>query len=211
MSVTRLLRLRAGQVIELAGITVMTRSSLTVIRVIVDLAVKLQVALQRFAKRWYQRRALRIFRDEANLTANPALWESIKQALSESKWFVILVSAKTAQSVWVNREIEWWLANRSSRRLLIVATGPGLAWDAQLGDWATEAPVPAALRGVLAQEPRAADLVSVARGEHRLKLPDDVVADIAAPIHGKPRMNSSVTTYVSTGVRGGLRGARFLA
>ena len=152
-----------------------------------DLAVKLQEALQRFAKRWYQRRALRIFRDEANLTANPALWESITQALSESKWFVILVSAKTAQSVWVNREIEWWLANRSSRRLLIVATGPGLAWDAQLGDWAADAPVPAALRGVLAQEPRVADLASVARGEQRLKLPDDVVADIAAPLHDKPK------------------------
>ena len=69
----------------------------------------LQIGLERFAKRWNQRRALRVFRDEASLTANPALWESIEQALSASKWFVILASATAAQSGWVNREIEWWL------------------------------------------------------------------------------------------------------
>lgn len=152
-----------------------------------DLAVGLQVALQRFAKRWYQRRALRVFRDEASLTANPALWESIEQALSASKWFVILASATGARSEWVNREIGWWLANRSPERLLIVATSPGLVWDTQSGDWAADAPVPPALRRVLADEPRVADLVEVAHSNERPKLPDDAVADIAAPIHGKPK------------------------
>ena len=43
---------------------------------------------------------------------------------------------------------------RSPRRLLIVATSPGLVWDTRLGDWAADAPVPPALRGVLTQEPR---------------------------------------------------------
>jgi WD40 repeat protein len=152
-----------------------------------DLAVGLQIGLERFAKRWNQRRALRVFRDEASLTANPALWESIEQALSASKWFVILASATAAQSGWVNREIEWWLANRSPRRLLIVATSPGLVWDTRLGDWAADAPVPPALRGALTQEPRVADLSGVALRDRRLKLPDDAVADVAAPIHGKPK------------------------
>ena len=152
-----------------------------------ELAVALQAALQRFAKRWYQRRALRVFRDETVLTANPALWDSIEQALSASRWFIVLVSAAAAQSEWVNLEIEWWLANRSPRRLLIVATSPGIAWNARLGDWAVDAPVPHALRGVLAQEPRLANLVGVPRSGGRLKLSDDAVADIAAPIHGKPK------------------------
>ena len=152
-----------------------------------DLAVRLQVALERFAKRWYQRRALRVFRDEASLAADPALWESIEQALSASKWFVILASASGARSEWVNREIGWWLANRSPRRLLIVATSPGLVWDTRLGDWAVDAPVPPALRGVLVREPRVADLVEVARSGGRLKLSDDAIADVAAPIHGKPK------------------------
>ena len=77
--------------------------------------------------------------------------------------------------------------NRSPRRLLIVATSPGLVWDTRLGDWAADAPVPPALRGVLTQEPRVADLSGVALRDRRLKLPDDAVADIAAPIHGKPK------------------------
>jgi WD40 repeat protein len=152
-----------------------------------DLASALQAGLQRFAKRWYQLRSLRVFRDEASLTANPALWDSIQRALSSSKWFVILASASAARSEWVNREIDWWLANRSPERLLIVATSPGVAWDKRAGDWAADAPVPPALRGVLEREPRVADLTGVARTDRRLRLSDDAVADVAAPIHGKPK------------------------
>ena len=68
----------------------MTRLSPTATGMIMILLFGLQVALERFAKRWYQRRALRVFRDEASLAADPALWESIEQALSASKWFVDL-------------------------------------------------------------------------------------------------------------------------
>jgi hypothetical protein len=35
------------------------------------LAPRLQSGLQRFAKPWWKRRALRIFRDESSLSANP--------------------------------------------------------------------------------------------------------------------------------------------
>ena len=41
------------------------------------LAPRLQAGLQRFAKPWWKRRALRIFRDESSLSANPHLWSSI--------------------------------------------------------------------------------------------------------------------------------------
>jgi WD40 repeat protein len=149
-----------------------------------DLAPALQVALQRFAKPWYQLRALRVFRDEASLTANPALWASIEQALARSRWFVLLASAGAARSRWVNRELQWWLENRSPERILLVATTPGLRWDQALGDWAADAPVPAALRGVFTQEPRVADLAGVARADRRLRLPEDRVADVAAPVRG---------------------------
>lgn len=74
---------------------------------------QLQNALQRFAKPWYRLRALRIFRDTANLGASPELWASIEEALSNSRWFVLLASADAARSDWVNREVEWWLEHRS--------------------------------------------------------------------------------------------------
>ena len=48
------------------------------------LAPKLQAGLQRFAKPWWKRRAVRIFRDEASLSANPHLWSSITEAMDGS-------------------------------------------------------------------------------------------------------------------------------
>ena len=151
-----------------------------------DLASALQAGLQRFAKPWYKLRALRVFRDRANLSARPELWESIEEALTSSRWFVLLASAGAAVSSWVNREVSWWLEHRSPERLIIVATSPGLAWDAQLGDWAADAPVPPALRGALADEPLWASLLHLPH-EGTRRLPDEVIADIAAPIRNKPK------------------------
>ena len=97
----------------------------------VVLGPELQTSLARFAKPWYRMRALRIFLDTADLGANPGLWPSIEGALSSSRWFILLASADAAESEWVNREVQWWIANRSPGRLLVVGTSPGLAWDEQ--------------------------------------------------------------------------------
>ena len=50
------------------------------------LAPRLQSGLQRFAKPWWKRRALRIFRDNASLAANPHLWEAITDAIDQTGW-----------------------------------------------------------------------------------------------------------------------------
>jgi hypothetical protein len=63
--------------------------------------------------------------------------------------------------VWVNREVQWWLAHRSPDRLLIVGTEVGLAWDEQAGDWTVDAPVPPALHGAFTSEPLWVDLSDV--------------------------------------------------
>lgn len=55
-----------------------------------ELAPKLQSELQKFAKPFYQPRAIRIFRDETNLEANPKLWTSIEDALNNSEYFVLM-------------------------------------------------------------------------------------------------------------------------
>ena len=45
------------------------------------LAPVVQTGLQRFAKPWYRPRALRVFWDATDLSANPDLWESIVRAM----------------------------------------------------------------------------------------------------------------------------------
>src|ERR1700688_1662447 len=78
------------------------------------LAPALQEGLQRLAKRWNSRRALRIFRDETGLSTNPHLWTAIETALDESAWFVLLASPEAAGSEWVNKEVAHWLATKSA-------------------------------------------------------------------------------------------------
>src|SRR5262249_9190868 len=56
------------------------------------LAPAVQRGLQRFAKPWFRAQALRIFRDQTGLSANPDLWSSIASALDASQHFVLLAS-----------------------------------------------------------------------------------------------------------------------
>jgi hypothetical protein len=93
------------------------------------LAPALQRAIQRLAKPWYRARALRVFRDESALSANPHLWSSIQTALDESDWFVLLASPDAAASEWVNRELDHWLTTKSPDRILVVVTDGTWQWD----------------------------------------------------------------------------------
>jgi WD40 repeat protein len=156
------------------------------------LAPALRTGLARFAKPWYKLRALRVFRDDASLSANPELWRSIEQALASSRWFVLLASPQAAASEWVDREVAWWLDHRGPDRLLIVLTGGELAWDdegGRLDRERTTALPPTALER-FAGEPRYIDLrwahtaedVSLANARFR-----DAVADVAATVHGRPK------------------------
>ena len=152
------------------------------------LAPALQRGLQRLAKPWNSRRALRIFRDETGLSTNPHLWSAIENALDESQWFVLLASPEAAQSEWVNKEISHWLITKSVDHILPVVTEGTWDWDPATGDFSAESSaVPEALRGALADEPRHLDL-RWARVETDLDLRNtrfrSAVADLAAPMHG---------------------------
>ena len=151
------------------------------------LAPRLQAGLQRFAKPWWQRRALRVFRDESSLSANPHLWSSITEALDSSEWFVLLLSPDAAASPWVNQEIEYWKSNRDPSRVLPVLTDGEFGWAD--GDVAGSS-VPAELRGAFSEEPRWVDL-RFAKDETDLDLKDprfaDAVADVASALRGVPK------------------------
>jgi WD40 repeat protein len=155
-------------------------------------AIALQAALHRFAKPWYRLRAVRVFRDEASLSANPALWDSIEHALQTSRWFLLLASPEAAESEWVDREVAWWLDHGREQRLLVILTGGELTWRADgVGvDKALSTALPPAAVEHLSEEPRFVDLRWTSTAEHlSLSNPGfrDAVADVAAAIHERPK------------------------
>jgi WD40 repeat protein len=150
------------------------------------LAPALQAGLEQFGRAWYQRRAIRVFRDDTNLSATPDLWASIEEALSRSTWLILLASPDAAASPWVNRELEWWLAHRSPNRLLIGLTAGELHWDEGRHSSAENA-VSTVLVNRHLPEPRWIDFRPV-----RTAHPSDpqfqlAVAELAAPLHGVPK------------------------
>ena len=70
-----------------------------------------------------------MFCDKSSLSATPELWPTIEEALSGSKYFVLLASPQAAGSPWVDQEIEWWRANRSASTVLVALSEGELAWD----------------------------------------------------------------------------------
>ena len=100
------------------------------------IAAALQSIIQKLGKPWYNRRALRIFRDDTSLSATPHLWPSIQQALGQSRYFVLLASPEAAGSKWVDKEVVHWLDHNSIDTLLIGLTDGELAWDEATGDFA---------------------------------------------------------------------------
>jgi WD40 repeat protein len=153
------------------------------------LAPTLQRMMERFAKPWYRPRAMRVFRDDANLSANANLWSSIEAALADSSWLVLMASPEAARSVWVDREISWWLEHKAADRILIALTGGRLAVVGPDGS-PSDAALPPALAEASTTEPRWVDLRWLRDTTHvddsnpRLR---ECVADLAATIKGMPK------------------------
>jgi hypothetical protein len=151
------------------------------------LAPRLQAGLQRFAKPWWKRRALRIFRDEASLSANPHLWSSIIEALDGCGWFILLLSTDAAESEWVDREVEYWVEHKDPERIIPVLTDGDFSWvDGHIISDAT----PPALAAAFRDEPRWVDL-RFARTDEQLDLNNaafrGAIADVASAIRGVPK------------------------
>jgi WD40 repeat protein len=157
-----------------------------------QIASALQSALHRFAKPWYRLRSLRVFRDNASLSANPALWDSIVEALQASRVFVLLASPEAKQSRWVGREAEWWREHKPGDQVLLVLIDGEIAWDEQAGDfdWQRTDALPQTLAHAFPEEPRWIDLRwARTAGDLTLRNPQfrDAVAEVAAPLHGRPK------------------------
>lgn len=158
------------------------------------IAARLQAELQRFAKPWYQLRALRVFRDQTSLAASPHLWTAIEQALDSSRWLILMASPESAQSPWVAKEIGWWRAHRPGSHILIAVTDGDLVWDTSAADldWAASTALSKeALGHAFGQEPRWVDLRWARTHAGSLRAADprfqDAVADLSATIRQLPK------------------------
>jgi hypothetical protein len=151
----------------------------------------LQRGLQRFAEPWYRLRALRVFRDDASLSANPDLWGSITQALDESEYFVLLASpAPPSLRGWRRRPSTGW-EHRGADRMLVVLTEGELFWVPGEGvDRTRTSALPEPLDDAVDEEPRYVDL-RWARSDTQLGQRDarfrNAIADLAAPLHGRSK------------------------
>jgi WD40 repeat protein len=157
------------------------------------LAAGLQSALHSFAKPWYKRRALHIFRDQTNLAVNPALWSSIREALDQSLFFILLASPEAAASPWVEKEAEYWIGRNGPSHVLIVLTAGTLTWDSSSASFTSEhtTALPASLLRAFPEEPLFLDLRwgRDAAASLRLREPrfHEAVLQLAATLHNRPK------------------------
>jgi WD40 repeat protein len=158
----------------------------------VGLPAALQRGLERFAKKAWQPRVLRVYRDETDLSASPGLWPEIQQALDDARFLVLLASPAAARSPWVEQEVGRWLATKGPESILIALVEGTLSWSSAQGSFdptASTAIVPA-LVTAFPEEPLYVDLTWSAESNeldlHHAQFRADV-ATLAAPIHGRTK------------------------
>ena len=132
------------------------------------LAPALQDALHQFAKPWYKLRSIRTFRDTSNLSANPDLWSSIRVALAQSEYLLLVASPDAAASAWVPREVKAFLEDGSAKNIILILSEGELAWDDLTADfdWRATTAFPRLGRKVFDSEPLWVDLRWARSEEH---------------------------------------------
>jgi WD40 repeat protein len=151
----------------------------------------IQKGLHHIGRRLGQLRALRVFRDDTDLTASPDLWGRITDALDRSRYLIMTLSPQAAQSVWVNREIGYWLERRGREHLMLVVASGQLRWDeanARFDPQTSNAAPPVLTQpGSLPVEPLFIDISDEWPWDYRGPTFRDKITSLAAPIHGKPK------------------------
>jgi WD40 repeat protein len=157
------------------------------------IAQPLQERLQRFGRPWHNlRRPLRVFLDTRNLAFSSDAWTTVVTALQDTTWLILIATPASAASVWVRREVAWWVENRSLDQLIIVHGAGVIRWNPVNGRFAdcTDALPPRLLAEVM-REPLWVSLV-----------PED---EPTHPPTGSPELTAmleTATARISAGMRG---------
>ena len=156
-----------------------------------DVAQSIHRGLHRVARPIGRLRALRVFRDQTDLAANPDLWDRVVSAMDSSRYLILVASPAAASSVWVTREVAHWLETRGSERVLLVLADGSLEWEDSRHAFDPErssaAPAPFTSIDGLEVEPLYVDV----SGDLSFELSDGAfrehIVELAAPIHGKSK------------------------
>jgi WD40 repeat protein len=151
----------------------------------------IQKGLHQIGRPLGQLRALRVFRDDTNLTASPDLWGKITEALDSSRYMIVVLSPQSAGSHWVNEEVSYWLTQRGHRHLMLVLAEGHLQWDAKEArfdpGFSDAAPPALTEPGSLPAEPLYIDVSGDAPWDLRSLTFRDKMTALAAPVHGKAK------------------------
>ena len=151
----------------------------------------IQKGLHHIGRRVGQLRALRVFRDDTDLTASPDLWGRITDALDRSRFLIVTLSPQAAQSHWVNKEIAYWLEHREPERLMLAVADGHVRWDEtdrRFDPQASDAAPPALTElGSLPIEPVHIDVTGDEPWDDRIPVFRDKVTTLAAAVHGKTK------------------------
>jgi DNA-binding beta-propeller fold protein YncE len=156
-----------------------------------EVTTAIQKGLHQIGRRVGQLRALRVFRDDTNLTANPDLWGKITEALDSSRFMIVVLSPQSAASHWVNEEVSYWLQHRGHEQLMLMLAEGHLAWDEKNKRFEPErsdaAPPVLTRLGSLTAEPLYIDVSEDSPWDARDRTFRDKLTSLAAPIHDKPK------------------------
>lgn len=151
----------------------------------------IQKGLHRVGRKIGRLHALRVFRDKTDLAASPSLWEKITDALDTSRYLVVVLSPNSAESEWVNKEVDYWLAHRGRNNLVLVLADGTIVWDGTHGRFdpacSTAAPPALVTPDALGDEPIYIDVSEDDPWDANNAIFRDKITDIAAPIHGKTK------------------------
>jgi WD40 repeat protein len=154
-------------------------------------AIGIQKGLHRIGRRLGQLRALRVFRDDTDLTVNPDLWGRITDAMDRAGHLIMVLSPQEAESQWVNREASYWLQHRGREQMMLVLAAGNLQWDERTARFdpltSDAAPVVLTQPGMLPNEPFYIDVSEDAPWDPRAPKFRDKVTSLAAPIHDIPK------------------------
>jgi WD40 repeat protein len=155
-------------------------------------ARRLAQAVERFATPWYRARSRRVFLDTATLAGGGSLRGAIEEALGNSRALVLLTSAASRQSRWVDAEVTWWLQHRGTDHLYIAVLDGDMNWDTHEQPVREEsgAALSEAWRAAFTDEPIWVDLrwmAGLADVDQRDPRLTDAAAQLLASLRGVPK------------------------
>ncbi len=155
------------------------------------IAGAIQDGLSRMAWRWEDLSSLTVFRDATSLHVGP-LEASLRNALENARYLIVITSPRSAASNWVLDEIRMFLDHHAPENILIVLTEGELTWSASDGRFVLDGTTPFPNLGgnVMGAEPVYVDL-RWAREPQDLSIGNerflDALASLAGTISGVPK------------------------